>query len=220
MIQVATVYAPRPGHPKWMDYLPLIALQKRTVEHFGHQHVVVTDSGNLVGFRTLQATLPESLMHAQLAGYLAFLEAWDNQAPVVLADADVAIARDLSGAFGGAFDVGLTSRVEPESPINNGVMYVSAGSRDAALVFFRQAMKLCKDHWGGDQQAISQAAAPVHEKGDWMRHGVRIRFLSCKRFNMTPGVSGIAGKGNPFAVHFKGDRKHQMQPFADNFIFR
>ncbi len=220
MIQVVTVYAPRPAHPKWMDYLPLIRLQKRTVEHFGHRHVVVTDGGPLEGLNTLRVALRESLMWAQLEGYLAFLEQWDGAHPVVFADADVAIARELSGAFGDGFDIGLTSRIEETSPVNNGVMYVSAGARAAALGFFRAAHALCEGHWGGDQEAISQAAAPVKEKGDWMRQGARIRFLPCKRFNMTPSVNGIAGKGDPFAVHFKGDRKHQMQPFADTFIFR
>ena len=220
MIQVVTVYAPRPAHPKWMDYLPLIRLQKRTAEKFGHAHLVVTDGGPLEGLRTLQAPLRESLMWAQLEGYLAFLEHWDGAHPAVLCDADVVIGRDLAGAFDGGFDIGLTSRDEQTSPINNGVMYIGAGAREAALKFFRAAHALCEGHWGGDQQAISQAAAPVREKGDWIRQGARVRFLDRKRYNMTPAVNGVAGKGRPFAIHFKGDRKHQMQPFADAFIFR
>lgn len=226
MIDVIPVWAPRPNDRavrsatlEMAKYLQLMDLQRRSCERFGHRHRVVSDQ-DLPAFDVIKAELPEKFSFAMVAGQIAALEQWDNKDHLVLADCDVVIARDLAGAFGDGFDIGLTSRIEPDSPINNGVMYVSAGAREAALKFFRAAYELCQGHWGGDQQAVSKAAAPVHENGDWMRQGARIRFLPCKRFNMTPGVNGIAGKGNPFAVHFKGKRKHQMQAFADAFVLR
>lgn len=226
MIDVITVWAPRPNDRAIRSatlavekYLLLMDLQRRTCERFGHRHRVVSDA-DVPGFDVIKVAFPAKFSFAMVAGQIAALEQWDNQDHLVLADCDVAIARDLAGAFGDGFDIGLTSRIEPTSPVNNGVMYVSAGARKAALGFFRAAYELCQGHWGGDQEAISKAAAPVKEKGDWIRQGARIRFLPCKRYNMTPGVNGIAGQGNPFAVHFKGKRKHQMQPFVDTFVLR
>lgn len=217
MIEVVTVYTPRPKNAQWKDYLPLLALQKRSVEKFGHRHIVVSDA-EVPGFEVLRAELPGSLMHAIMAGQLAYLEAWSGKDPAVLVDADVLIGRDLAGAFDDGWDLGLTSRVEPRSPINNGLMYLNRGGKERALRFFRAAYALCENHWGGDQEAISQAAAPVHDKGIHERKGALVKFLPCKHYNMTPTVNGIAGKGKPFGIHFKGERKGQMAPFAAHFL--
>lgn len=219
MITVATVYAPRPRHPQWKDYLKLIDLQRQSVEHFGYKHLVVTDSpASVEGRKYIGAALSDSLMHAQLEGQVAVICEWDDTYPLVLVDADVLIARKLEEVFDGTFDVGLTSRIEPVAPVNNGVIYLSPGSRLRALRFWEVALSLCKPHWGGDQEAISKAAAPVELEGVHDRHGVRVRFFPMPTHNMTPGVSGKAGTGAPFAVHFKGDRKIQMQSYFEDYI--
>lgn len=220
MIEVATVFAPRPQHPKWREYLPLIELQRQTAKHWGCRHTVVTDAH--LGFDALTVDLPESLMRAQLAGQIAFLEQWAGDNHLLLLDADCLITHDPKEAFDGKFDLGLTWRDNPNCMINNGAMYVSAGAKERALGFFRHALTLCKDHWGGDQEAISQAAAPVPMVNDQqgMRHGALVRFLSMRDYASVPMREGIAStKKTPFVVHFKGEhRKEWMATYVRKFI--
>lgn len=82
MIEVVTVYSPRPNHPKWCDYLTGMAVQRRTAEKFGCRHMVVTDE-SLPGFAVLPVVLPESLMHAILVGQIAYLEQWNVRGHIV-----------------------------------------------------------------------------------------------------------------------------------------
>lgn len=218
MLDVVTVFAPRPEYPHWPEYLPLLDLQRRTVEKFAHRHVVVSDA-NIAGLNVLHAALPVSLMHLQLEGQLAYLKQWSGAHPVVLVDTDVLIARDLNEAFDGSFDIGLTNRDNPVAPINNGAMYLAAGAKEAALRFFTQALALCKAHWGGDQEAIGQAAAPVPKRNCIKRRcGCRMAFLDMRLYNVTPRKEGAKHQRGPFVVHFKGDRKGWMKTYAEQFI--
>lgn len=41
---IASTYAPRRDHPMWQDYRPYLALQRRSVERYGHRQVVITDA--------------------------------------------------------------------------------------------------------------------------------------------------------------------------------
>lgn len=222
IVDVVTVFTPRPQHEKWMDYRPLLELQKKTVERFGHRHIVVTDAPSLPGFNIMKVDpLPESLMKAILVGQLAYLESWSGKHPVVLVDADCLVARNLADAFSqNLFDLGLTNRENDKAPINNGAMYISAGNKPGILAFYRKALSLCLDHWGGDQEAISQAAAPVPKDHIIeQREGLRISFLSMKTHSVVPTMPGIRHKKNPFIVHFKGTfAKHWMELYARQFL--
>lgn len=217
-VAVVTVYTPRPNHEKWRDYLPALWLQKRTAEHFGARHVVISDA-ELPSLDVLNVQLPQSLMHAIIAGQIAYLEQWDNSCHVILCDADVLINRDPAAAFDGLYDVGITWR--PVPPLNNGVIYITAGAKDAALTFFRAALSFCTEHWGGDQEAITQAATPIPAlpgvRG--FRSGARIGFLSMLSHGCVPEKEGKAHHGNPFVLHFKGEeRKAWMETYARMYI--
>lgn len=218
--EVVTVYTPRPEHLKFRDYLTGMALERDTAQHFGCRHVVVSDV-ELPSFEVLHVELSQSLMRAQLAGQIAYLEQWDDSHHVLLVDADCLIHRDPAEAFTG-FDLGLTWRDNPACMINNGAMYVAAGSKARVLPFFRHALTLCKDHWGGDQEAISQTAAPVPKRNGkrGVRQGAVVEFLSMRTHNCTPNREGARHYPPiPFVVHFKGeDRKGWMKTFADSFI--
>lgn len=223
MIDVVSVYAPRRRNAHFMDYMPMFKAQQRTCEKFGHRQVIVTDDPAAVaaaGFETISVSLPKSLMFALMAGQLAWLENWTGADHTVLVDADVLIGRDLASAFTGEFDIGITNRNVPESPVNNGAIYVDKAARQQALDFWTRAYQLVGDHWGGDQEAIAKAAAPVplEDHGIEVRSGARIAFLPCSKYNMTPGVNGAAGTGKPYAIHFKGERKHRMADYARAYI--
>ena len=224
MIEVVTVYTPRPNHEKFMDYTPLLLCQKKTVEKFGHRHVVVSDQP-YPDLNVLQADLSFPLMVSILKGQIAYLEQWTGDHPVVLADVDCLIGRSLNEAFGD-FDIGLTNRDNPKAPINNGAMYIGPGNKKGVLAFFNKALSLCKNHWGGDQEAIAQAAAPVpigHNTQMRTIDGVNvyIAFMSMARLNVVPRLPGIRHMSNPFVIHFKGtDRKAWMLQYANAFILR
>lgn len=219
-VEVVTVWAPRPELPNYRDYTKLMLIQRATARKFGHLHTVVTDCPYLVGFDTVRVPLPSNLMQAQLAGQLSFLQSWSGSHPVVLVDADCLIARDLSDAFDGSFDIGLTNRIDERSPINNGAMYLAAGSKEAALAFFGKALDMCGEHWGADQEAISAAAAPVPAgHGVEERFGVRFAFFSMLTHNVIPKEEGREHKKKPYVVHFKGEvAKDWANTYARKFI--
>ena len=231
MIDVVTVFSPRPEHPQWRDYMPLLRLQRDSAAHFGHRHLMVTDEPeDMREFESLAVELPRPLMLAQLAGQVAYIEQWGGERPAVFVDADCLITRALDEAFDGTFDLGLTHRDDATSPINNGAMYVAPGNRDGVLRFFRGALAVCGEHWGGDQEAISAMAAPVPTISldkETRKHaptiiedrdGLRIGFLNGLDYNVSPKEEGVRHARNPFVVHFKGDTKGWMKTYAEKFV--
>lgn len=217
MIDVVTVFAPRPSHPKWRDYLPILDLQRRTVRKFGHRHVIVSDH-DLDGFTTHRVELPDSLMKAQIVGQIEWLRQRNPADRCVLVDADVLVARRLETAFTG-FDFAVTSRPQHPCPVNNGAMYVEAGA--PVLPFFEAALALCGDHWGADQEAIAAAAAPVPAKyGIEHRYGMRFAFLSMMRHNWVPKDALAKSYNDPFVFHFKGETAKEWMPAVARKILR
>jgi hypothetical protein len=219
-VEVVTVFAPRPDHEKWTDYYPLLRAQRASVLRAGHRHVVVTDADLGGGFDTLRVPLPGALMPAMIQGLIAKL-ARGGDSDLLLVDVDCLIARDLAPAFVDErdFDVLLTRRAHPTAPVNNGAMYVRRAGIRNALGFFKHALALCREHWGADQEAISQAAAPVpeHERiAD--RVGCRIKFASMKPYNVVPKILGKRHNCDPFVVHFKGDGKSFMLAYAERYL--
>jgi hypothetical protein len=225
MVRLVTFYSPRPSHEKFIDYIPLLQLQQRTAARFGHEHVVVSDV-DLPGLNVWcpPQPLPESLMKAIMVGQLSYLNNWVKEAnpkKLVLVDGDCLVHRDLSAAFDGTFDLALTSRTPHRSPINNGVMYADNQDRQGVVNFFEHALANCEDHWGGDQEAISGAAAPVPEEHGVVkiRQGIRVKFVSLETHAVVPTQAGMRHKRDPFMVHFKGEKaKEWMELYATKFI--
>lgn len=218
-VEVCTVFAPRPEHEKWRnDYVTFLRLQKRTAEHFGHRHTVVSDCA-MRGFDTIAAALPLSLMRALLVGIIRRLSS-GLESDIVFVDADCLIAKRLDRAFGD-FDLGLTARDDPISPINNGAMYVPQQGASSALSFFLSALDRCGDHWGGDQEAISEVASPIAAIGSTVdRAGARVKFLDIRTHAVVPKMKGVFHQSKPYIVHFKGEAKHWMKTYAAKFILQ
>lgn len=216
MIEIVTVWAPRPAHPKFIDYMPLLDLQRRSVERVKHRHRVVCET-QLAGYDCLEVgALPESLMHAILAAQLKYVEQWDDSHPVVMLDIDCMVMRPLDDIFEEPFDILLTYRANEASPIQNGAMYFNAGAKQAALRFLDSAYALCKEHWGGDQEAISKAVAPVPDQDmNEERFGACIAFRSTKKYNWSPKLLRRDYKKNRNIVHFKGESKQMAATFSE-----
>lgn len=224
-VEVVTVWAPRRHHEKWRDdYCDLIALQRRTVRHFGHAHTVVTDDSRMLeDGDALVVKLPDEVMPAMIAGVLERLDR-PVTCDLVFVDTDVLAHRNLDEAFVPRdFDIALTNREQEKAPINNGVMLVSQYGVEAARAFFGDALAVCGTHWGADQEAISATAKPVPPPWDRAviprkRHG-RIAFVNMKQFAAVPKERGVPHRKNPFFVHFKGETKQWAQEYAERFIF-
>src|ERR1041385_720805 len=192
MLDVVTVWAPRPSHPKYTDYLSLLRLQRESARRVGHRHLVVSDCQILNGYEVLYAPMRESLMHAILEGQVAWARQWDGRNRAVLLDVDCLVLQSLEGAFDCGFGIGLTSRKDAKAPIQNGAMYFERGSQKSARALFEGALARCGEHWGGDQEAISQMVAPVPQPitmGE--RLGARIAFLDTDTHNFTPKVPPV-----------------------------
>jgi hypothetical protein len=217
-VVVVTVYAPRPEHPKFIDYLPFLRVQKLSAERFEHKHVVVTDADLGGEFREIRTPLSQELMPAMIEGVLAGLRAANGKRHLVFVDADCLINRDLRKAFAsGEWDIGLTRREHDSSPINNGAMFINGESIPKAIAFFERSLSLCGTHWGADQEAISAAAAPVpDEECVQDRDGTRIGFLSMKKHSAVPAK--VMARHDSYVVHFKGSKKEWMLNYAHQFL--
>lgn len=222
MLEVVTVWAPRPAHPRWRaDYLQLLELQRQSCERFLHRHVIVTDEGAHFsgGYDTLFYTdLPDSLMQALVAGQLAYVRQWSGEHPVVLLDVDCIVTRPLGKAFDGSFDIGVTRRDHPTQPIQNGAIYLAPGSKKAAIAMFEATLKRTGEAWGSDQEALAAALAPVPPAGRVKnRCGARVAFLKCERHNFSDKHRPPAPRTpeDRFVVHFKGDTKVWAAGFAE-----
>lgn len=221
-VEVVTVFAPRPNHEKFQDYMPLLRLQRDSALHFGHRHCVVTDGHLGAEFNQLRVVLPEDVMPAMIVGVMERLKAGAAH-HLLFVDADCLIARSLDEAIDAKlFDVGLTHRANNVAPINNGAMYVHQNGIRRAVIFFREALKHCGTHWGADQEAISIAAAPVEGDDDCvvLRHGCSIGFLSMFQYACVPKRPNFPHKHRPFVVHFKGETKPWMAIYAKNFVLK
>lgn len=219
-VEVVSVWAPRnTTEEKRQQYLALSAIQERTANYFGHPYRLMTDDPRLYGGSTCHVELPEGFNQAMIAGVIKRLE-MPVSSNLVFVDLDVLIARGLDQAFTGDYDLGLTHRVNPISPINNGVMYIQQGAQKVVADFFRKALAIVGTHWGGDQEAISQIAAPVPQADNVVkgRFGARVKFFNMKHYAAVPKVRGVKHSHLPYAIHFKGETKPWMEEYATKFI--
>lgn len=222
-VQLVTVWAPRPEHPKFRDYMKLLALQKKVVEYFGHTHLTMIDRPLPEverEFKTAYFESSTSLMRAILEGQLAYVtNVWNGDKPLVLVDIDCMPMRDLRLAFKGNWEIGLTRRINAVAPIQNGAMYFKPGARRAAIALFTKALAICEDHWGGDQEAISKVVGPVPDKcGVESRLGIGIHFLSTDTHNYSPKIYTTFPKGTRFMAHFKGETKSIAAEYCRRWI--
>jgi hypothetical protein len=217
LVEVCTVFAPRPEHPQWRDYLPLLRAQRASVVRLGHTHTVITDSDLGPDFDQLRVDLPHELMPAMIEGILRRLDR-PVDSHICFVDADCLVERPLRSVFERSveFDIGLTYRANDVSPINNGVMYMPKQGHAGSIMFFREALRRCGTHWGADQEAISKAAAPVPQEQCYgERSGATVRFLNPKSYAAVPKVR--LAKHDAFVVHFKGATKDWMIDYAREY---
>ena len=202
------------------DYVSMMRMQKHSAEVYGHEHLVITDADLGSEFNSIKTNLGPDVMQAMIRGAIYRL-GLGGGSHVVLCDADCLVVKDLESAFyGDEFDLALTRRENVISPINNGVMYVNRAGQSRAAEFFKVALDLCGSHWGGDQEAISLAAAPVPGIGGGIgkRHGCLVQFVSMKRHAAVPKQIAAKHGERTYVVHFKGATKDWMPEYFRLFV--
>ena len=220
---VASLYFRHPDYePQPADYPALLRALDRTCARFGLAHTVITDAATvpaLAGLDTWAGTLPadaRDLMRGCVALWLQYLRQGAPAASdVVLVGADCLVARDPRPVFDGSFDIALTTRGGGgPSTLNNGTVWCPAAGRAHQVALYERALAGCRTHWGADQEAIAQAAAPVPAGfGVALRHGARVAFLPVKSFNHAPAKPDEPT--DAVVLHFKGTRKGWMLPWAE-----
>lgn len=216
---VVSVYAPRREHPGFMDYRPLLELQRKSCERFGARQVVVTDepgAAELGDFECFVVSgMPQALMPALVRGYWAYIAGTLPERDTILTGADCLLASDPASVFesGPGFDLALTTEDFADCILNTGGQFVSAGRGGYAEPFYWQAMQACGDAWGDDQRSLARAVGATLDHGDHVRTlppgaaqaRARIRFLPCRGFNQAPDRVDDAIR--PVIAHFRGPRK-------------
>lgn len=213
---LASFYAPRPEHGRHTyDFIDCLRLQRASCDRFGVRQMVITDASDLGGLDLMQARLPRDLMPAIIEGQRQMLD-WRCGQDIILTGADCLLGRDPANLFDGTFDIAVTTHPFSDCILNTGLIAVAAKAAPAAAKLWAKALDLCGTRWGDDQLSLAKVFEPTLDHGDYMRHGLRVKFLPCKSFNWAPEHENDDA-GMPLIVHFRGQRKKWMRAWAERF---
>lgn len=173
---------------------------------------------------------PDKIMFFRMAIQTAYMRSKFFDTHTVLIDTDILVNRSLDGVFAHDFDVGLTWRRElPGQPFNGGVIFLKPGGK--AEAFMNEALALytrLRDpkvnllKWYGDQIALAKTVdvedREVERLGRVERHGAKIQFFPCRTHNFTPDRELTKRSEERYLIHFKGQRKDMMKPYAVNHL--
>jgi hypothetical protein len=227
---VREITARFPGFRTDTDYRNLLTILFRSVEvsHPGAKTVVLTDD------RTPRDALPahsevvrvpvdpDRVMYSRLLAYIEYLRDHAGSSAVLFLDPDIIVNADLSATSSEKFDIALTYRDLPQMPINDGVILINRGRRDAGLRFLERVRSIYDrefsddPYWFGSQRAFIAALGRrfAQRRSDAIRvGGVRVRLLPCDQWNFSPELDEQAittAHPDKRILHFKGDRKRLM----------
>ncbi len=149
-------------------------------------------------------------------------------------DTDAFPNADLTRAFVGDFDVGVTFRTSPEfMPLNEGVIFCRVKNRSAVQAFFRAYLAtyeaLMRDpdiedyygdigRWRGGQLSLNAVAWSFTSatQAACAKLGVKVAFLPCDTFNFWVtdlSASAVAQWADKMVLHLKGDSKAFIRDF-------
>ena len=177
-------------------------------------------------------------MYERVVAMTAFARSSLCRGPVAFLDSDAFINAPLASVFQQSFDLCFTFRNLPNvMPINEGVIFASAGSDTTVQRFFNSYLAtydtLVRDQpywsakygeeysdlrrWRGGQLSLNTVidqSGPFDEAIQAERAGARLRFLDCKTYNFRPFEASNAVSGEELAtkviVHLKGPTKKYL----------
>lgn len=228
---------------KQNDYLKQMEVCRKALEltNPGMDLIVLTDKETapaLKGYDTrviADSSLPLMLRYTLAQAEFERTADYDL---VVLAEADCLANRNLQDAIPRDHGLGITYRPRRAfrhedfdefilPPINN-LAYVR--DHELAEWFLRRACKFMEDmptlEWWADQAAWHQALKPWGADSpdlvvrEARPEGRLIHLYPCQTHNHFP-LSGLRPKKltkDAFIIHFKGERKHDMEPFFERYV--
>ena len=172
-----------------------------------------------------------SVMLDRTRAQKAFVETTSFVDPIIFADTDMLINRNLAPVFDDDFDIGLTWRASSPDPINGGIVFINNRRPEAAKTFFQQFLRVYETKaedqaiWFGDQVALREMLG-IPVGGDRLPEpqcfsGVRVAFLPCETYNFTPVNHPVAlaeALIDKAVLHFKGPRKWMMYLYWDAYF--
>lgn len=207
-MNVVSFYAPRPGHPRAWDYMPMLALLEASCRRYGHRHIVLSDV-DLPGFEVFRCALPQELMPATIEAQLQYLKTHDE--PTLMTGADCVLGMDPEPVFGLGFDVGMTTDRFPGFCLNTGAMFIKDCGLAAA--FWQQARAICGNAWGDDQICLERV---FHAKPEpcvrITPEGKVIECLPMMPYHYAP--RNVDTHCDAYVVHFRGQRKRFMAEYC------
>lgn len=210
-IVVASFWVSRPKEfPNAAPYRDMLKILDASCRRFGFDHVVLTDSLTAplayeVGLTPWFVDLPYSLMRATTEVQARWL-ASPHSAGVdtVFVGADCLIRRDFRADLPKA-DLAIAFMKDHKRwRLNNGFMYIPAGSRDKVAPVFRLIADDTGEEMCDDMLAIERALVPMPaDYGKVSRRGIDVSFLPLAQWNHS-----IEHHGEPAAdcnvLHFMG----------------
>lgn len=207
-MNVVSFFAPRPGHPKAWDYMPMLALLEKSCKRYGHRHIVLSDV-ELPGFEVFRTDLPHELMPATLKAQRDYLLAVNE--PTLMTGADCVLGMDPAAVFERDFDVAMTTDRFPGFCLNTGAMFIKDCGLAAA--FWDKALQQCGDVWGDDQIALERAFGATPEPSVRVTpEGQVIECLPMFPYHYAP--RNVDAVREAYVLHFRGKRKAFMAEYC------
>ena len=173
--------------------------------------------------------LAQEMMFSRLRAYRALSLSRRLKGPVLFLDTDICLNRDFAPLLNGAFDIGLTYRVDTwHMPLNEGVIIALNAERAAAFFdmdldiyewiasheFVAQRYGFNVKMWRGGQLSLGALIDwnfPPAAPADLVMGGVRCRMLPCDDFNYNVKITDDPAKlATKWAVHFKGAQTKKL----------
>lgn len=207
-MNVVSFYAPRPGHPKAWDYLPMLRLLELSCRRFGHRHIVLSDA-DLPGLDVFRCQLPHELMPATIEAQLQYLKAHDE--PTLFTGADCVLGMDPAPVFERGFDIAMTTDHFPGFCLNTGAMFIK--NCGLAAAFWHQARAICGNAWGDDQLCLEQVFKATPDPTVYvLPEGHVIECLPMMPYHYAP--RSVEHCDPAHVVHFRGQRKVFMAEYC------
>lgn len=205
-MNVVSFYAPRPDHPYFMDYRPLLALLRESCDRYGHKHLALTDDPTLDDGYVVP-DLPHNLMLAFLTAQHAYLQR--ETEPTLLTGADCVLAQDPAVFAGLCGDADILVTIGPfeDCPLNMGAIYIPDPQKAAPV--WADAITRCKGEWGDDQRAFL-AALMASE-------GIKVVDAPVDPYNLAPEYPGDDCRRG-VVLHFRGPRKAWMAAYCKDWL--
>ena len=205
-MNVVSFYAPRPDHPFFMDYRPLLALLRESCDRYGHKHLALTDDPTLEdGY--LVPDLPHNLMRAFLMAQHAYLQR--ETEPTLLTGADCVLAQDPAVFAGLCGDADILVTIGPfdDCPLNMGAIYIPNPAKVAPV--WADAITRCAGEWGDDQRAFLAALMASD--------GIKVKDVPVDPYNLAPEYPGDDCRRG-VVLHFRGPRKAWMTAYCKEWL--